>query len=70
MFLVNFTGFLCLLSQLDEWQARIALSQSRVHFTFSGCVGDNIFEPFWGAVSCKVLCRMIWPGLFLGEPPV
>lgn len=36
-------------------------------FTVSGCVGDDIFEPWWGAVSCKVLSSMIWPGLFLGE---
>lgn len=69
MFLVNFAGFLCLLSQLEERQGRILLSQSELSFTFSGCVGDHIFERGWEAVNYKGLSRMILPGLLLGEPP-
>ena len=44
-----------------------SLSRSEPTFIFSGYVGNNIFEPRWGAVNCKVFSRMIWPGLFLGK---
>lgn len=35
------------------------LSQSQLRFSFSVYVGEDIFETFWGAVNCKILCRMI-----------
>lgn len=36
-------------------------------FTFSGCVGDSIFEPQQGAVSLQVLFSIICLDIFLGE---
>lgn len=41
MFLVNFAGFLCLLSQLDEWQGGLTLNHS--YILVSQCVWETIF---------------------------
>ena len=41
MFLVNFAGFLCLLSQLDEWQGGLTLSHS--YILVSQCVWETRF---------------------------
>lgn len=41
VFLVNFAGFLCLLSQLDEWQGGLTLSHS--YILVSQCVWETRF---------------------------
>lgn len=52
-----------LIPSLMNGQGRLLPS---LGFTFLGCVGDTVFEPWWGAVSWKVLSSIIWPDIFLG----